>query len=209
MHIRKNLGQLCDDYLTRLDRLEQRFDGVLRLNDPYLEGKTSISYCVIELMNGYRAFNRALLASSMIGARTTLGTRTKITGVECEYDFIAIVFQTLGKPTNPTRLSWDSRLEPAWEAKVNNLAAQFHLQNELSISAAFSISGFYKELKVVRNFFGHRSRLLFDEAKSVGLTHLISGRSAEEILLTQKRGGGYLLHYWIDQCRTYAEFSVE
>ncbi len=209
MRIRKNLGQLRDDYLTRLDRLEKRFDGVLRLSDPYKEGKATISYCVIELMNGYRAFNRALLASSMIGARTTLGTRTKIPGVECEYDFIDIVFRALKKPTIPTRRSWDSRLEPAWEAEVNKLAAQFHLQNELSISTAFSISAFYRELKKVRNFYCHRSRLLFEEAKSVGLPHLISGNSAEEILLTQKRGGGYLPQHWIDQCRIYAEFSVE
>jgi hypothetical protein len=209
MHIRKKLGQLRDDYLTRLDRLEQKFDEVLRLNDPYHEGKTSISYCVIELMNGYRAFNRALLASSMIGARTTLGTRTKIPGVECEYDFIVTVFQALGKRTDPARRSWDSWHEPAWEAVVNNLAERLHLQNEPSISAAFSISGFYKELKVVRNFFCHRCRLLFKEAKSVGLSHLISGSSAEEILLTQKGSGDYLLHHWIYQCRIYAEFSVE
>lgn len=209
MHTRKNLGQLRDDYLTRLDRLEQRFNRVLCLSDPYNEGKTSISYCVIELMSSYRAFNRALLASSMIGARTTLGTRTKITGVECEYDFIEYVFRALGKPTIPARRLWESRLEPAWEAEVNNLAARFHLQNELSISAAFSISGFYKELKKVRNFYCHRSRLLFVEAKYVGISHLITGNSAEEILLTQKRSGGYLLHYWVEQCRTYAEFSVE
>lgn len=209
MHIRKNLGQLRDDYLTRLDRLEQRFDGVLRLNNPYHEGKTSISYCVIELMNGYRAFNRTLLASSMIGARTSLGTRTKIPGVECEYDFIDTVFRVLGKRTDPTRRSWESRIEPAWEAEINKLAARFQLQNELSISAAFSISGFYRELKLVRNFFCHRTRLVFEEAKSVGLPHLISGSSAEEILLTQKSSGGYLLHHWIDQCRIYAEFSVE
>lgn len=209
MHIRKNLGQLRDDYFIRLDRLEQRFNEVLRLNDPYHEGKTSISYCVIELMNGYRAFNRALLASSMIGARTALGNRTKIPGVECEYDFIDTVFQTKGKRTDPTRRSWNSRDEPAWEAEINSLAARFQLQNELSISAAFSISGFYKELKVVRNFFCHRSRLLFDEAQNVGLTYLISGSSAEEIMTTRKTSGDYLLHYWIDQCRIYAEFSVE
>lgn len=209
MHIRKNLGQLRDDYLIRLDRLEQRFDEVLRLNEPCYEGKTSISYCVIELMNGYRAFNRALLASSMIGARTTMGNRTKIPGVECEYDFIYTVFQALGKRTDPARRSWESRNEPAWEAEVSNLATRFRLQNELSISAAFSISGFYKELKVVRHFFCHRSRLLFEEAKSVGLTHLISGNSAEEIMITQKTSGGYLLYHWIEQCRIYAEFSVE
>lgn len=209
MHIRKNLGQLRDDYFIRLDRLEQRFNEVLRLNDPNHEGKIIISYCVIELMNGYRAFNRALLASSMIGARTTLGNKTKIPGVECEYDFIDTVFRINGKRTDPIRRSWNSRDEPAWEAEINRLAARFQLQNELSISTAFSISGFYKELKVIRNFFCHRSRLLFDEAQNVGLTYLISGSSAEEIMTTRKTSGGYLLHYWIDQCRIYAEFSVE
>ncbi len=209
MHIRKNLGQLRDDYFVRLDRLEQRFDDVLRLNDPCYEGKTSISYCVIELMNGYRAFNRALLASSMIGARTTLGNKTKILGVECEYDFIDTVFRINRKQIDPARRYWNSRDEPAWEAEINRLAARIQLQNELSISAAFSISGFYKELKVVRNFFCHRSRLLFDDAKNVGLSNLISGNSAEEIMITRKTSGDYLLHYWISQCRIYAEFSVE
>ncbi len=209
MRIRKNLGQLRDDYLIRLDRLEQRFDEVLRLNDPRHDGKTSISYCVIELMNGYRDFNRALLASSMIGARTTLGNKTKTPGVEYEYDFIDTVFQIVKKRTDSTRHSWNSRDEPAWEAEINRLATLLQLQNELSISTAFSISGFYKDIKVIRNFFCHRSRLLFDEVKNVGLSHLISGNSAEEIMTTREKNGDYLLHYWVDQCRIYAEFSVE
>jgi hypothetical protein len=199
MHIRKNLGQLRDDYFIRLNRLSNRFNNVLRLSDPCHEGKASISYCVIELMNGYRAFNRALLASSMIGARTTLGTRTKSPGVECEYDFIYMVLQARRKSTDPARRTWNSRDEPAWEAEINNLAIRFSLQNQVSINNAFSLSGFYKDLKTVRNFFGHRSKLLFEDAKSAAMQHVITGNSAEELLLKQNVNGDYLIHYWIDQ----------
>jgi hypothetical protein len=209
MRIRPHLGQLRDDYLVRLDRLERKFDSILMLAAPHHGGKETLSYCVIELMNGYRSFNRALLASSMIGARTTLGTKTKVSGVACEFDFIYQVLTFRGKPTNTISQTWDSRNEPAWEAEINNLASHFGLQNQAAIDAAFSISGFYKDLKTVRNFLCHRSRLLFIKAKDVGLSHLIAASSAEEILLQQRGGGGYLFHYWVEQCRIYAEFSVE
>lgn len=209
MRNQANLIMLGRRYSEKLNRIESRFNNVLRLPNSKHNGKSDLAYCTIELMNGYRAFNRALLVSSAIGAKTSQGRIAKVAGVCSEYDFICKVFGLIGKSVNATNRTWKSRDEPAWEAQVNSLAAKLALPNAVEISAAFSISSFYKELKIFRDFFCHRSRDLFYSADSVAQGYLISGCCAEELLLQQMNGGGFLVNYWIEQCKIYSEFAIE
>src|SRR5690606_31335231 len=137
---------------------ERLFLDIVTRPKPLPQDKHELSYLTIELLNRYRNFNRAFLFSCATGAKTTRNNSVGIAGVVDEFDFISAVFATYSnKQVDMSTRSWASRDEPAWEADVLRIAKQLSLQNENAIDTAFTVSSFYKQLKIFRNFCGHRS----------------------------------------------------
>jgi hypothetical protein len=211
MKSRQDLALLRRDYERQLNRFERLFIQIIRKPDPLKDTKSDINYLIIEMLNRHRNFNRALLFSSAKGARTMhKKTRTKVAGVGDEFDFIQAVFANYpSKQVNANARTWASRDEPAWEADVNRIAQALNLQNLTEIDSAFAISGFYKKLKIFRNFCAHRSTGLFREVANVALQENIVGDSTEELVTLQKPSGGYLVMDWITSSRNYADQICE
>jgi len=209
MKTQRNLLRLKQRFNQKLSVYENTFTKVLLVTDPKYPGKQMIAYCVIELMNTYRAFNRTLLECSMIGTKTCSGRKISIPGVKTEFDFISAVLPIYKKSVNTTLSTWNSRDEPAWEADINYLANKLQVKNQNEINNAFTISGFYKEVKVFRNFLCHRSRMLFEDVSKISRQYLITGNSVEKILLSKKNNGSYLIYDWISQCRNYADYAAK
>ena len=205
MKPRSDLAHLLRDYERQLNRFDRLFLSVVRKPDPLEGTKSDLNYIIIELLNGYRNFNRAFLLSCARGTRTTGKKMISVPGVKTEFDFVRVVFNTYSNKTvDQANGTWHSRDEPAWEADILRISQRLNLQNLIEIDAAFTNSSFYKKLKLFRNFCAHRSHSLFNEASIAAIQFNLTGPSIEKIVTTQMPGGGYLLAQWIDQCRNYA-----
>ena len=210
MKRRYDLTQLLRDYACQLNRFEKRFLEIIRRPTPLPQDKHEISYLTIELLNRYRNFNRAFLFSCTTGARTTKKTIVGLGGISDEFDFIGAVFSTYSKKQVDTSTrTWNSRDEPAWESDVLRIARNLRLQNEVAIETAFTVSSFYKPLKVFRNFCGHRSHELFKEVADAAVQYNLCEKSVERLLTTRSPSDGYLIIKWIDECRVYASLICE
>lgn len=205
MKSRASLGQLLANFERRLNRLERIFLNVIRMPNPPAGAKSDLNYFTIELLNSYRAFNRAFLFSSCKGAKTLGGTTVYIQGVHSEFDFIATVFASYrNKSCDFASRTWNSRDEPPWEADVRQIASKLALQNLASVDNAFTVSAFYRDLKCFRNFCAHRSQSLFGTARDSALAYNVVGKSIEVLLTSKTPAGQYLPLIWIDSSRTYA-----
>jgi hypothetical protein len=161
---------------SRLDKAESLVFPTAR--PPFRFQKAAISYCIIDLVDLWGAFIRALYVSSALGA--TIGKSRKI---GCARPFTlaidAFTFSAAwkfsrsaaGRRAGAVTPPYSREAEPAWHHSNNvaNLAVTLALTNQPSISAGLARAGSTPDdLIAFRNFFAHRN----EETRAIAATRL-------------------------------------
>jgi hypothetical protein len=195
--------------IAALSRLSRAASTVRPTPPDLRQRKAAASYCLIEIVDLWGAFIRALYVSSALGAThgngATVGSsRFFHTSVE------ALTFATdwkfrrsaAGRRRGAIAPPYDREREPAWHRANNiaNIAGALNLTNQATILAGLTRAGrSLDDLIAVRNFFAHRNAdTQFAAAASFYRYAITPKPSLEEALFVRVPGlSTTLLDLWL------------
>jgi hypothetical protein len=172
--------------------------------------ETELALVVINIQSYWSNWSRAFYLSAALGAVSASGSALSSTlGLVSEHDALTVAIKGSLHPTRSTPMQWPSSSEPLWyspaalsrsisHARINSAGALAIFLN----SAPLGLS----HLRVMRNYYAHRSEFLRREALAIGPTYLVgrARRPSEILLFVEPTRTVCVLERWILQIQRLA-----
>jgi hypothetical protein len=209
MRRRSRLRDLDGHARTKLARFERRIrllrlgqDDLSRSLDPH-QLETEVSGLVINLLSYWGNWCRAFYLSGALGATSMTGILlSSALNIRSEHDAMTVAIKGTLTPSTPPPPSWPSYQEPQWHLPHRLLQAISNARLNATPTLALYLNSAPRglhHLRIMRNYYAHRSEQLNRDAIALGPTYLVgrARRPSDILLFVEPRRSISVLERWI------------